>query len=276
MTDSPSTFKEGYAIFKHPSLPANKEYRTWYRVVGNISSSRPLVLLHGGPGAGHKRQVSCFDTYAAQTETPIVYYDQIGCGNSTHIPEKKGDEMFWTPALFVAELDNLLRHLGIRNNFDLYGHSWGSKLAARYAVSEQQKGSGLHKIILSSGTAVQKDLIQTVKNYIAGLPQETQDLIHRCIVEGREDEHDYQLALWEFFKKQISQNIPRPNTGDSVMAPFVADDVVYSTMLGKDPFHVEQGSLRSKLDHDFNPASYEYQAYYRYHSFRYDGGVQAN
>lgn len=115
-------------------------------------------------------------------------------------------------------------------------------------------GSGLHKIIMSSGTANQKDLILSIKKDIEEMPQETQDLIHRCIAEGHDDEHQYQLALWEFLKKRISPNVPRPNPGQSAAAPFVQDDVVYSTMLGKDPFHVDQGSLRSKLPCELHSA----------------------
>ena len=239
--------QEGYAIFTHPSLPAGKECRTWYRVVGGLSTGhRPLVLLHGGPGAGHKGATSCFDSYPSLTGTPVVYYDQLGCGNSTRLPETRGDETLWTPALFVAELDNLVRHLGIRDDFNLLGHSWGSKLAAKYAVSEEGKGSGLHKIILSSGTANQQDLIRTVREDIAAMDAHTQDVIHRCIAEGREDRHEYQLALWQFLKKRVSPNIPPPAEGEHLTARFVADDVVYSTMLGVDPLHVEKGSLRSE------------------------------
>lgn len=49
-------------------------------------------------------------------------YDQIGCGRSTDLPEKLGDEAFWSVELFVAELDNLgLRETG----FHLLGQSWG-------------------------------------------------------------------------------------------------------------------------------------------------------
>lgn len=248
MAQETGSIQEGYAIFRHPVLPAETECRTWYRVVGDLSTSQPLVLLHGGPGTGHARMKNTFDEFSAMTKMAVVYYDQLGCGNSTHLPEKKGDELFWTPALFVAELDNLVRHLGIRDSFDLYGHSWGAKLAAKYAVSTEQQGSGLRKIILSSGAAIQNDLIQTVKDDISAMPVETQEVIHNYIAGSREQEHEYQLALWEFLKKRISPNIPRPNPGDSVMAPFVPDDVVYSTMLGMDPFHVHQGSLRSKYD----------------------------
>ena len=246
MTDK-AQIKEGHVPFKHPSLPAGEECRTWYRVVGDLHSGRPLVLLHGGPGSGHVGLTRCFDTYPELSGTAVVYYDQLGCGNSTRLPAKKGDESFWTPELFIAELDNLVRHLGIHNNFDLYGHSWGAKLAAKYAASEQGKASGLHKAVLSSGTVNQRDLIENVKRDIAEMPEETQKLIHRCIAEGREDEHDYQMALWEFFKKRISANIPPPKEGEILTSRFVPDDVVYSTMLGKDPFHVDQGSLRSKF-----------------------------
>jgi len=66
-------------------------------------------------------------------------YDQLGCGRSTHLPEKKGDHDFWTPELFLLELDNLLAHLGIQNDYDILGQSWGGQLAAEHAV-RQPKG----------------------------------------------------------------------------------------------------------------------------------------
>ena len=239
--------KEGYAVFKHPILPDGKDCRTWYKVVGELPSKRPLLLLHGGPGGGHKSFMQCFDMYAEKTGTPVIYYDQLGCGNSTRLPEKKGDKLFWTPSLFVAELDNLVRHLGIRSGFDLLGQSWGAILAARYAISTEQKGSGLNKIIMSAGFARIRDAIQSVEDDIAAMPQQTQDIIHRCIAEGREDEYKYQLAFWEWCKKRMSTIIPRPKAGEIVFASFMPDDVVYSTMVGKDPFHMNQGNLRSKL-----------------------------
>ncbi|EEB87993.1 hypothetical protein MPER_14430, partial [Moniliophthora perniciosa FA553] len=34
---------------------------------------------------------------------------------------------FWTVDLYNDELDNLLKYLGIRENFDLLGHSWGGE-----------------------------------------------------------------------------------------------------------------------------------------------------
>ncbi|KAH9051349.1 Alpha/Beta hydrolase protein [Lactarius deliciosus] len=51
---------------------------------------------------------------------PIVLYDQLGTGESTRKPPG-----FYTAALSVAKLDNLIQHLRIERDFDLLGHSWG-------------------------------------------------------------------------------------------------------------------------------------------------------
>lgn len=80
-------------------------------------------------------------------------YDQLGCGRSTHLPEKKGDESFWTIKLFLLELDNLLSHLGIQDDYDLLGQSWGGDLAADYAIL-QPKGS--KRLVLASAPASSK------------------------------------------------------------------------------------------------------------------------
>jgi pimeloyl-ACP methyl ester carboxylesterase len=57
-------------------------------------------------------------------------YDQMGFGESTHFPDRKGDTALWNLELFMAELDNLKQALGIQT-FDLLGHSWGGMLAAQ-------------------------------------------------------------------------------------------------------------------------------------------------
>jgi pimeloyl-ACP methyl ester carboxylesterase len=81
-----------------------------------------LVALHGGPGVNHGYLLILSDltqTYSI----PLVVYDQIGTGYSTHLPEKRGDTSFWTEELFLAELNNLLTYLRIKDDYDLLGHS---------------------------------------------------------------------------------------------------------------------------------------------------------
>jgi L-proline amide hydrolase len=75
---------------------------------------------------------------------------QLGCGHSTRLPEKKGDKKFWTPELFLAELDNLIQHLGIGEDYDVLGQSWGGILAALHAVGGPAgPPSGLKRVIIA-------------------------------------------------------------------------------------------------------------------------------
>jgi proline-specific peptidase len=251
MTSLPT--KEGHAVFMHPSLPADTECQTWYKVLGDLSSNkRPIVVLHGGPGSTHDSLTVAFDPYASKYDTPVVYYDQLGNGKSTHLRQKRGDEAFWTPELFVAELDNLVRHLGIRENFDLFGHSWGAKLAAKYAASPLSAGSGLYKIILASGACTQKDMNRATQILIKQLPQDVQDTINKYSKEKNFDAPEYKGALLGFFKKHLCRLDPWPPVIFETVKALAADDTVYSTMLGPDGLN-PTGSLRGKDWHVYSP-----------------------
>lgn len=102
---------------------------TWYRITGEPGRT-PLVVLHGGPGAGHNYTLSIAGI--AEQGRQVVHYDQLGTGLSTHLPDEGAD--FWTVQLFLDELDNLLKELGIADAYHLLGQSWGGMLAAEHAV----------------------------------------------------------------------------------------------------------------------------------------------
>ena len=58
---------------------------TWYRVIGDLHNGKtPVLVLHGGPGAGHNYVIPIAEMIA-QSGRAAVLYDQIGCGNSTHL-----------------------------------------------------------------------------------------------------------------------------------------------------------------------------------------------
>jgi pimeloyl-ACP methyl ester carboxylesterase len=84
--------REGFVLFRG--------HRTWYRVVGDreAAGKLPLVLLNGGPGVPH----DYFEPLAewARAGRRVVFYDQLGSGDSDH----PHDPSLWTVALFVAEL----------------------------------------------------------------------------------------------------------------------------------------------------------------------------
>ncbi|QDP97778.1 alpha/beta fold hydrolase [Microlunatus elymi] len=110
-------------------------HRTWYRVTGDLdhrSERAPLVVLHGGPGAAHNYTLMMANL--ANQGRAVIHYDQLGCGESTHLPEAPAD--FWTVQLFVDELRAVVDHLGVGDRFHLLGQSWGGMLAPEVVLSD--------------------------------------------------------------------------------------------------------------------------------------------
>ena len=125
-----------------------REYRTWYRITGSLDSGKlPLVVAHGGPGCTHD-YVDSFKGIAALDGRAVIHYDQLGNGHSTRLPEKGPD--FWTPALFLEELDTLLKHLGIQDRYAFLGQSWGGMLGAEHAVRQPK---GLKALVIANSPA---------------------------------------------------------------------------------------------------------------------------
>src|ERR1700679_1290852 len=112
---------------------AFREWQTWFRITGDLSSAKtPLVVAHGGPGCTHDYVLAL--AQLANDGRPVVHYDQLGGGRSTHLPEKGGD--FWTVDLFLEELENLVTRLGINERYHLLGQSWGGMLGAEHAIRQ--------------------------------------------------------------------------------------------------------------------------------------------
>ncbi|MFT4281122.1 prolyl aminopeptidase [Microbacterium sp.] len=105
--------------------------RVYWEQSGN-PEGKPVVFLHGGPGAGtspwHRR---FFDPAVYR----IVLFDQRGCGRSTpHASEPDADLRHNTTWHLVADIDLLRRNLAI-DRWQVFGGSWGSALALAYAQS---------------------------------------------------------------------------------------------------------------------------------------------
>jgi L-proline amide hydrolase len=144
---------EALAAFTYPN-PTSKSLTTWYRIFGTITSSSPtpLIIIHGGPGLTHDLLLYHTDL-ATQYSIPVIFYNQIGSGRSTHLPETKDIQGFWTEEIFIAQLEQLIDHLALREDgreFDVPGSSWGGMLSSRWAARRPQ---GLRRRILASAAA---------------------------------------------------------------------------------------------------------------------------
>lgn len=152
---------------------AGKPCHTWYQVYGDLKCGKtPVVALHGGPGSTHHYLISMADLFTTYG-IPVVFYDQLGNGGSTRLPEMSGEAgSFWTEQLFLDELDNLLNHLGIQDDYVLLGQSWGGMLAARHATRQPK---GLKRLVLSNSPASIPLFVKAaMEELISQLPQDIQ------------------------------------------------------------------------------------------------------
>ena len=114
------------------------EFRVWTKRVGNNPTVK-VLLLHGGPGVTHE-YLEAFDSYFPGAGIEYYYYDQLG---SYYSDQPKEPEL-WTLPRFVEEVEQVRQALKLdRDNFYLFGQSWGGLLAIEYALQHQQHLKGL-------------------------------------------------------------------------------------------------------------------------------------
>ncbi|ANB19187.1 prolyl aminopeptidase [Dokdonella koreensis] len=115
-------------------LQVSPLHRMYYEQCGN-PGGKPVVFLHGGPGAGCSPKARRFFDPAHYR---IVLFDQRGCGRSTPHAELT-DNTTWH---LVADIERLREHLGI-DRWQVFGGSWGSTLALAYAQTHPERASEL-------------------------------------------------------------------------------------------------------------------------------------
>lgn len=218
------TTSQGEIDFNPPS--AGKPCKTWYTIFGDLKSgARPLICLHGGPGVPHNYLLPL--KKLAQTRgIPVIFYDQLGCGKSTHLQEKNGDGTFWTVNLFLSELDNLLSNLGIKD-YDLLGQSWGGMLGACHAIRQPK---GLHKLIISNSPASMELWVQAADKLREQLPKEIQDTLLKHEKDGTTDSEEYEKAMEGYYDLHVCRVKPTPEDLAASFALLKEDSTVYLTM----------------------------------------------
>src|SRR5215470_6237807 len=113
-------------------------FHVWTKRVGNNPRIK-VLLLHGGPGMTHE-YLEAFDSYFPGEGIEYYYYDQLG----SYYSDQPMDDDLWTLPRFVDEVEQVRVALGLtRDNFILFGHSWGGLLAMEYALTYPQNLKGL-------------------------------------------------------------------------------------------------------------------------------------
>jgi len=121
------------APYESGFMPLDSGHVMYWEQVGN-PAGRPVLFVHGGPGAGagsvHRR---FFDP----ARWRVVIFDQRGAGRSRPLG---GVQANTTPHL-VADMEALRQHLGIPR-WLLFGGSWGATLALAYGQAHPERCEG--------------------------------------------------------------------------------------------------------------------------------------
>jgi len=115
-------------------LKVSKKHQIYFEESGN-PKGKPVVFLHGGPGAGttpvNRRHFN-------PQKYRIILFDQRACGKSTPFADLE-ENTTWD---LVEDIEELRKHLQV-SQWQVFGGSWGSTLALTYAITHPQKVSEL-------------------------------------------------------------------------------------------------------------------------------------
>ncbi|MHB8324869.1 MAG: proline iminopeptidase-family hydrolase [Candidatus Dormibacteria bacterium] len=216
------------------------EFSTFYKVAGSLPNGAaepaPLITLHGGPGATHDYLLSLTDL--SRQGRAVIFYDQLGNGRSTHLPERGA--AFWTVELFKAQLAALIDHLGIGGRYHLLGQSWGGFLAQEHALTGPP---GLRSLVLSNTASSFPGFVAEANRLRRELPSEVEATLRRHEAAGTTSDPEYEAACEVFYHRHLCRLDPWPDEITRSFAWITEDPTVYHTMNGPSEFHVI-GSIR--------------------------------
>jgi proline iminopeptidase len=120
----PGTLYPAIRPYRKAYLRVSALHELYYEESGN-PRGKPVVFLHGGPGAATNPSMRRFFD---PRRYRIVLFDQRGCGSSKPHAELRENDT-WE---LVADIEKLRMHLGVER-WMVFGGSWGSTLALAYA-----------------------------------------------------------------------------------------------------------------------------------------------
>ncbi|WP_319448408.1 MULTISPECIES: prolyl aminopeptidase [unclassified Mycobacterium] len=126
-------------VYDHGLLDVGADNLVYWEARGN-PNGRPVLVVHGGPGAGKPRGAhKGFDPNVFL----IVLFDQRGCGDSVPSAADPSTEMAHnTTEHLLADMEAVRVHLGI-DRWLLYGGSWASTLILAYAERHPDRVIGI-------------------------------------------------------------------------------------------------------------------------------------
>jgi L-proline amide hydrolase len=182
-----------------------------------------VIVCHGGPGATHDYVSNIAELLAPGRA--VVLYDQLGAGNSEHLPDRGAD--FWTPELFERELTGLARHLGIDGRYHVLGQSWGGMLGLVHAL---ERPPGLLSLVAADSPASIAEFVAGCNELLGAMDPEIVAVIREGERSGRTDTPEFEAAVMPFYKAHVCRLDPWPDFVQRTFTLLDEDPTVYHTM----------------------------------------------
>lgn len=207
-------------------------FKVWTKRFGNNPTTK-VLLLHGGPGATHEVYES-FESFLPQEGIEFIYYDQLGSAYS----DRPADTTLWDLPRFVEEVEQVRVALGLnKDNFYLFGQSWGGILAMQYALKYRDNLKGL---IVSNMMASCPKYGEYAQNVLSKqMKPEVLQEIQALEAKGDFDDPRYMQLLIPNFYEQHLMRRPASAWPDAVNRTFAhMNPGVYVPMQGPSEFGI--------------------------------------
>jgi proline iminopeptidase len=213
----------------------------YYEAFGH---GKPLLIVHGGPGASHDYFLPYLAPLARHYE--LVFIDERGSGRSQKLEDVSG----YTVANMVEDVEAVRRALNL-GPVTLLGHSYGGVLAQAYALKYQRN---LSHLILASTFSSTKAMNQVFDKMKEKMSPDLREHIEKLESDGlyghgkdyekNRYTNDYMIAAWgEAYFPYLYQNRPDPNY-DPIDNGKMSWDL-YREMWGEHGEFIIDGNLKS-------------------------------
>ncbi|MBW4627638.1 MAG: proline iminopeptidase-family hydrolase [Brasilonema octagenarum HA4186-MV1] len=181
-----------------------REHQVWYRIVKpnqEAEDKLPLLCIHGGPGVPHDYLEPL--EAIANTGRQVIFYDQLGCGNS----DRPTDANLYSIDLFKDELIAIRSTLNLEQ-IHLFGQSWGGCLALEHTLSQ---ATGLASLILANTPANIQQFVSEAYKLMNDLPAEIKEIISKHETAGTTQQPEYKQAMEVFNHSFLCRLNPWPS-----------------------------------------------------------------
>jgi proline iminopeptidase len=204
-------------------------FKVWTKRFGTNPRIK-VLLLHGGPASTHEYMES-FESFFPLEGFEFYEYDQLG----SYYSDQPTDSALWTIDRFVDEVEQVRQALGMnKDNFYLYGNSWGGILALEYALKHQDNLKGL---IIGNMMSSIPEYEKYGKTLHAKMPKAIVDSIMNYEAKKQYTDPNYQrLLMTEYYSKHICR---LPEWPDAINRAFKHTNYpIYLMMQGPSEFSV--------------------------------------